>query len=124
MEKNRFLRDQLALKKVPRGASHNEVIGGDKGLEKDNEITSPKTTSVSPNSSFFQYAIIFVIVLLIIYILYHVFSRLYLSYNKEKNIPNYKIPLNRNYSYGSPIYYAEEPKDRTTSYETLPYGYG
>ena len=47
-----------------------------------------------------------------------------ISYNEEKNIPNYKIPLNRNQSYGFPIRYAEEPKDRTASYETLPYGYG
>src|SRR3954447_10131562 len=49
---------------------------------------------------------------------------LYSSYNEEKNIPNYKIPLNRNQGYAFPIRYTEEPKDRTTSYETLPYGYG
>ncbi|CAG8548463.1 11620_t:CDS:2 [Ambispora gerdemannii] len=29
-----------------------------------------------------------------------------------------------NQSYGFPIRYAEEPKNRTTPYETLPYGYG
>ena len=81
-------------------------------------------TSEPPYSLFFQHAIIFIIVLLIIYILWCVFSRLYSSYNEEKNLPNYKIPINRNYSYGFPIWYAEEPKDRTASYETLPYGYG
>ena len=100
------------------------MIGGDKGLEKGIEITSPKTTSDSPYYLFFQYAIIFVIVLLIICILWCVFSRRNSFYNEEKNIPNYKIPLNRNQSYGFPIRYAEEPKDRTTPYETLPYGYG
>jgi len=100
------------------------VIGGNEGLEKDSEITSPETISESSYSLFFQHAFIFVIVLLIIYILWCVFSRLYSSYNEEKNILNYKIPLNRNYSYGFPIRYTEEPKDRTIPYETLPYGYG
>ncbi|GBC35129.2 hypothetical protein GLOIN_2v1830120 [Rhizophagus irregularis DAOM 181602=DAOM 197198] len=60
---------------------------------------------------------------LIIYILWYVFSRLYSSYNEEKNILNYKIPLNRNQGYAFPIQYTEELKDRTTLYETLPYGY-
>ena len=100
------------------------MLGGVKGQENGNEITSPKTTSESPYSLFFQYAIIFVIVLLIICILWCVFSCRNSSYNEEKNIPNYKIPLNRNYSYGFSTRYAEEPKDRTTPYETLPYGYG
>ena len=99
------------------------MIGGVSELEKGNEITSPEITSESPYSLFFQHAIIFIIVLLIIYILRCVFSHLYLSYNEEKNILNYKIPLNRNQSYESPIRYTEELKDRTTSYETLPYGY-
>jgi len=100
------------------------------GLEKDNSITNPELACPQPkalrvrdplilpitaghkviqapaneksDSLFFQYAFIFVIGLLIIYILYCVFSRLYSSYNKEKNILNYKIPLNRNYSYGFP----------------------
>src|SRR6266540_6756517 len=104
--------------------SHNGVIGGVSGLEKGNEITSPEITSESPYSLFFQHAIIFIIVLLIIYILRCVFSRLYSSYNKEKNISNYKIPLNRNQGYAFLIRYAEEPKDRTTSYETSSFGYG
>src|SRR6266496_563070 len=64
--------------------SHNGVIGGVSGLKKGNEITSPKITSESPYSLFFQHAIIFIIVLLIIYILRCVFSRLYSSYNEEK----------------------------------------
>ena len=51
-------------------------------------------------------------------------ARLYSSYNEEKNIPNYKIPLNRNQGYAFPIRYAEEPKDRTASYETSSFGYG
>src|SRR5438046_214224 len=76
------------------------------------------------DSLFFQYAFIFIIILLIIYILYRVFSRLYSSYNKEKHISTHKIPLNRNYSYRFPIQYAEEHKDRTTSYETSSFGYG
>ena len=104
--------------------SHNGVIGGVSRLEKGNEITSPEITSESPYSLFFQHAIIFIIVLLIIYILRCVFSRLYSSYNEEKNIPNYKIPLNRNQGYAFPIRYAEEPKDRTASYETSSFEYG
>ena len=95
----------------------------DKGLEKDNEITNLKITSESPYSLFFQHAIIFVIILLIIYILWYIFSYLYSSYNEEKNILNYKIPLNRNQGYAFSIQYTEEPKDRTTSYEILPYEY-
>src|SRR5439155_8669042 len=118
------LNNTRLAKQIPITSSESEVIGGDNGLEKGNEITSPKTTSVSPNSSFFQHAIIFVVVLLIIYFLCCIFSRLYSSYNEEKNIPNYKIPLNRNQGYGFPIQYAEEPKDRTTPYETASFGYG
>jgi len=120
-ETNTFLLKHIS--KISSESKQNEAIGGDKGLEKGNEITSPETTSVSPNSSFFQHAIIFVVVLLIIYFLWCILSRLYSSYNEEKNIPNYKIPLNRNQGYAFPIRYAEEPKDRTASYETLPYGY-
>ena len=90
-------------KQILKTSSESEVLGGDKGLEKCIEITSPKTTSVSPNSSFFQHAIIFVVVLLIIYFLWCILSRLYSSYNEEKNIPNYKIPLNRNQGYAFPI---------------------
>ena len=121
-ETNTLLLEHIS--KTSSESKQNEAIGGDKGLEKGNEITNSETISESPYSLFFQHAIIFVIVLLIIYILWCVFSRLYSSYNEEKNIPNYKIPLNRNQSYGFPIRYAEEPKDRTTPYETLPYGYG
>jgi len=109
---------------IPKTSSESEVLGGISGLEKDNGITSPETTPKLPNSIFFQLAIFLIILLLIIYFLWYVFSRLYLSYNEEKNIPNYKIPLNRNQGYAFPIRYAEEPKDRTTPYETLPYGYG
>ena len=121
-ETNTLLLEQIS--KTSSESKQNEVIGGDKGLEKGNEITSPETTSVSSNSLFFQHAIIFIVVLLIIYFLWCVFSRLYSSYNEEKNIPNYKIPLNRNQGYAFPIRYAEEPKDRTTSYETSSFGYG
>ena len=120
-ETNTLLLEHIS--KTSSESKQNEAIGGDKGLEKGNEITSPETTSVSPNSSFFQHAIIFVVVLLIIYFIWCIFSRLYSSYNKEKNILNYKIPLNRNQGYAFPIRYAEELKDRTASYETLPYGY-
>jgi hypothetical protein len=115
--------DRLA-EQISQTSSESEVLGGDKGLEKGIEITSPKTTSDSPYYLFFQYAIIFVIVLLIICILWCVFSRRNSSYNEKKNISNYKIPLNRNQSYGFPIRYTEEPKDRTASYETSSFGYG
>jgi len=108
IEKDSLLQETntLLLKQISKTSSEskqNEVIGGDKGLEKGNKITSPEITLESPYFSFFQHAIIFVIVLLIIYILWCIFSRLYSSYNGEKNIPNYKIPLNRNQSYGFPI---------------------
>src|SRR5436190_21171377 len=121
-ETNTLLLEQIS--KTSSESKQNEVIGSDKGLEKGNEITSPETTSVSPNFSFFQHAIIFVVVLLIIYFIWCIFSRLYSSYNEEKNIPNYKIPLNRNQGYAFPIRYAKEPKDRTTSYETSSFRYG
>jgi hypothetical protein len=90
-ETNTLLLEQIL--KTSSESKQNEVIGGDKRLEKGNEITSPEITSISPYSLFFQHAFIFVIVLLIIYILWCVFSHLYSSYNEEKNIPNYKIPL-------------------------------
>ncbi len=94
--------DRLA-EQISQTSSESEVLRGDKGLEKGIKITSPKTISDSPYYLFFQYAIIFVIVLLIICILWCVFSRRNSSYNEEKNISNYKIPLNRNQSYGFPI---------------------
>ncbi|RGB21247.1 hypothetical protein C1646_678634, partial [Rhizophagus diaphanus] len=134
-------------------ASGQRELSSVSGLEKDNSITNPEFACLQlkalrvrdplilpitaghkviqapanekSDSLFFQHAFIFVIVLLIIYFLWCIFSYLYsVSEEKTKNILNYKIPLNRNYSYGFPICYAEKPKDRTTSYETLPYGYG
>ncbi|CAG8443155.1 10300_t:CDS:2 [Ambispora gerdemannii] len=42
----------------------------------------------------------------------------------KKIFPKYITPFNRNQSYGFPIRYTEKPKERTTTYETLPYGYG
>ena len=100
-ETNTLLLEQIL--KTSCESKQKEMIGGNKGLEKGNEITSPESTSEPPYSLFFQHAIIFVIVLLIIYILRCVFSRLYSSYNEEKNILNYKIPLNRNQGYAFPI---------------------
>ncbi|CAG8608108.1 8813_t:CDS:2 [Ambispora gerdemannii] len=121
-EANNHLAEQ-----IPKTSTESEVLGGVSGLEKDNGITSPETTPKVPNSLFFQHAIIFAIVLLIIYFLWRIFSYLYSfisPINEEKNLPNYKIPINRNYSYGFPIHNAEEPKNRTTSYETSSFGYG
>ena len=86
-------------KQIPKISSESEVIGGVSKLKKINSIISSEIISESPYSLFFQHAIIFVIVLLIIYILWCVFSHLYSSYNEEKNILNYKILLNRNQSY-------------------------
>jgi chromosome segregation ATPase len=117
------LNNTRLAKQIPKTSSKSEVIGGISELEKDNGITSPETTPKLPNSNFFQHAIIFVIVILIIYILWYVFSCLYSSYNEEKNILNYKILLNRNQSYDFLIRYEEEPKDRTASYKTLFFGY-
>ena len=122
------LNNTRLAEQISKISSESEVIGGDKGLEKGIEITSPTTTSDLPYYLFFQqYGIIIVIVLLVIFIIWRIFSHRYSSnppYNEEKNIPNYKIPLNRNQSYGFPIRYAEEPKDRTASYETSSFGYG
>src|SRR4051794_28719036 len=117
-ETNTLLLEQIS--KISSESKQNEVLGGVSGLKKDNGITSPKTTSDSPYYLFFQqYEIIIVIVLLVIFIIWRIFSHRYSSnppYNEEKNIPNYKIPLNRN---RFPIQYAEELKNRTTPYETL-----
>ena len=126
-EKEIFLQEanDHLTEQIPKTFSESEVLEGVSRLEKDNSITSLETTPKVPNSLFFQHAIIFVVVLLIIYFLCCIFSRLYSSYNEEKNnIPNYKIPLNRNQGYAFPIRYTEEPKDRTTSYETSSFGYG
>ena len=56
----------------------------------------------------------------VILIIWYIYRRFFHP-TKKKEIfyPDY-----RNKSYGFPIRYAEEPKDRTTPYETLPYGYG
>src|SRR6266498_1013687 len=121
-ETNTLLLEQIL--KTSSEFKQNEVIGDDKRLEKDNNIISLEITSESPYFLFFQHAIIFIIVLLIIYILWCVFSYLYSSYNEEKNILNYKIPLNRNQGYALSIRYAEKPKDRTTFYKTSSFGYG
>ncbi len=66
-ETNTFLLEQIL--KTSSESKQNEVIGDDKESEKNNEIISPKTITVLSNFLFFQYTIIFVIVLLIIYIL-------------------------------------------------------
>ncbi|CAG8480042.1 11101_t:CDS:2 [Dentiscutata erythropus] len=47
--------DRLA-KQISQTSSKSEVLGGDKGLEKGIEITSPKTTSDSPYYLFFHYS--------------------------------------------------------------------
>src|SRR3954452_19450013 len=59
-ETNTLLLEQIS--KTFSEFKQNEVIGGDKGLEKGNEITSPEITSESPFSLFFQHTIIFIIV--------------------------------------------------------------
>jgi len=51
-ETNTLLLEQIS--KTSSESKQNEVIGGDKGLEKGNEITSPETTSESPYSLFFS----------------------------------------------------------------------
>ena len=51
-ETNTLLLEQIS--KTSSEFKQNEVIEGDKGLEKGNEITSPEITSVSPNSFFFR----------------------------------------------------------------------
>ncbi len=115
--------DHLA-EQISKISNESEVLEDIKGQENGNKITNSETISESSYSSFFQYTFIFVIVLLIIYFLWCIFSPLYSSIMKKKNILNYKILLNRNYSYGFLTRYAEEPKYRITSYETLPCGYG
>src|SRR6266542_3475513 len=50
-ETNTLLLEQIL--KTSSESKQNEVIGGDKGLEKGNKITSPKTITVSPNFLFF-----------------------------------------------------------------------
>ena len=86
-ETNTLLLEQIS--KTSSESKQNEVVGGDKGLEKGNEITSPETISESPYSLFFQHAIIFIIVLLIIYILWCVFSHLTM---KKKIFRTIKYP--------------------------------
>jgi len=58
----------------------------------------------------------FVVILIICYI-YRRISRP----TKKKEI---FYPIYRNQSYGLPIRHAKEPKERITTYETLPYEYG
>src|SRR4051794_16828337 len=71
-------------KQILKTSSESEVLGGDSGLEKGIEITSPKTTSDSPYYLFFQqYRIIIVIVLLIIFIIWRLFSCRNSSYYEE-----------------------------------------
>jgi len=139
-ETNARLVEQIS--KISNDSKHNEMIGGVSKLEKGNSITSPETISVTSitalrtdktlfsnnksNSFFFQLAIFLLIVSLIIWFLQSIFSHLYSfisPLNEEKNLSNYmKKKGNQNYRF--PIRHAEEPKDRITFYETLPYGYG
>ncbi|CAB4417553.1 unnamed protein product [Rhizophagus irregularis] len=65
----------------------------------------------------FFFVILAFTVILIIWLIYRRFF--HPTKKKETFYSDY-----RNKSYGFPIRYAEEPKDRTTPYETLPYGYG
>ncbi len=130
------------ISKTSNNSKHNEMTGGISELEKGNSITSPEITSVTPitalrtdktlfsdnksDSFFFQLVIFLLIVSLIIWFSQSIFSHLYSfisPLNEEKNLSNYmKKKGNQNYRF--PIRHAEEPKDRITFYETLPYGYG
>jgi hypothetical protein len=58
----------------------------------------------------------FVVILIICYI----YRRISRPTKKEEIF----YPIYRNQSYGLPIRHAKEPKERITTYETLPYGYG
>ena len=111
IEKDTFLQEAVLnnthlAKQIPKTSNESEMIGGISELEKDNGIISPEITLKLSNSNFFQLVIFLVIILLIIYFLWHIFSYLYSfisPINEEKNLPNYKIPINRNYNYGFSI---------------------
>ena len=100
------LNNTRLAKQIPKTFSESEVIRDISELKKNNGIISSKTTSKLSNSNFFQLAIFLIIILLIIYFLWHIFSYLYSfisPINEEKNLLNYKIPINKNYNYGFPI---------------------
>src|SRR3954447_5280674 len=103
-------------KQIPETSSESEVIEGawsQSNLSDDSNhstispiITSGSGKTLISNekfgSFFFQLVIFLIILLLIIYFLWSIFSHLYSFislYNEEKNLLNYKIPLNRNQGY-------------------------
>src|SRR6266542_3542376 len=60
-----------------------------------------------------------IIAFIVILIIWYIYRQFFHPTKKEEIF----YPVYRNQSYGFPIHHAKEPKDRTTSYETLPYGY-
>lgn len=92
-ETNTHLAEQIS--KVFSESKRLEVL---KNWTMDN-ITSPETTSVSPNSFFFSFLII--LLLLIIQFPWSIIDQLYsfISFFNEKNLTNYKIPFDRNQRY-------------------------
>ncbi|PKC54474.1 hypothetical protein RhiirA1_542873, partial [Rhizophagus irregularis] len=61
-----------------------------------------------------------ILAFVVILIIWYIYGRTFRPTKKKETF----YPVYRNHSYGFPIRYTEEPKNRTTSYETLPYGYG
>src|SRR6266542_166272 len=82
------------------------ALGGSNTLVNDQYIILP----------IFKFVIFAFVIILIIWYIYRRFFR---PIKKEEIF----YPVYRNQSYGFPIQYAEEPKDRTTSYETSSFGY-
>jgi hypothetical protein len=83
------------------------ALGGSNTLVNDQYIILP----------IFKFVIFAFVIILIIW---YIYRRIFRPIKKEEIF----YPVYRNQSYGFPIRHAKEPKDRTTSYETLPYGYG
>ena len=120
MKENRSLRDQLALKKEPRGASHNEVDPSLPPMNNLSQPSAPSSQSISVGSaeavslpsaipivasSLMSPLIIYsILIFLLIAIMYFVFGKkIWNSWSaKPKEKSNTEYSPNRNYFLSSP----------------------
>ncbi|CAB5357823.1 unnamed protein product [Rhizophagus irregularis] len=122
---NDYKHDEV-VEEVPHFSSHYSEYEPD-GKEDYDSISAVPIIALGGNSNTLVndqkiIPLIFFVILafIVILIIWHICRKIFHPTKKEEIFyPDY-----RNKSYGFPIRYAKESKERTTTNETLPYGYG
>ena len=123
---NDYKHDEVIVEKIPHFSSHYSEHKPD-GKGNYDSISAVPIIALGGNSNTLVndqkiIPLIFFVILafIVILIIWYIYRRFFRSIKKKEIF----YPVYRNQSYGFPIRYAEEPKDRITSYETSSFGYG